>query len=98
METLLWIFLIGVIFFAWRVRVAVNEIAQTNEMVKQALISKFIVLSLETNEQGVFAYRFKSGEFLAHGIDFEKMRENFKARFPDKTGLIISADGDHKEI
>lgn len=98
MDTLLWILLISAIFFIWRVKVAVNEIAQTNEMVKQALVSKFIVISLESNEQGVFAYRFKSGEFLAHGIDFEKMKENFKARFPDKTGLIVSADGDHKEI
>lgn len=98
METLFWIFLIGVIFFAWRVRVAVKEITRANEIVKQVLVSKYIVMSLDSNDQGVFAYRFKSGEFLAHGIDFEKMRENFKARFPDKTGLIVSADGNHKEI
>jgi hypothetical protein len=99
LELLLWLMLFGAIFFAWRVRVATQEMNAAGELVKQALASKFIVMTVEETNEGVFAYRFKSGDFLAHGSTFEVMKENFKSRFPEKTGLIISKDGqDFKEV
>jgi hypothetical protein len=97
-EFVLWVLVGFAIFVAWRVTQATNEMTVSRELINQVMAQKFIVMRLEENEYGVFAYRFKTGEFLAQGQNFDEMAENFKTRFPDKTGLIAHPEGYEKEI
>jgi len=92
-------FMIGFfVFVAWRVIQASNEMALSRDIINRALVQKYIVVRLEENEDGVFAYRFKDMEFLAQGRTFDEMAKNFKQRFPDKTGLVAYPPGLDKEI
>lgn len=80
-------FLVG--FLVWRVMSAYREMQQTREEIHAEVIRMFIVMTVEHNQDGVFAYNAKSGEFLAHGQTFKEMTENFKSRFPNKKGLVV---------
>jgi len=93
-----WIIAGLALFIAWRILAGLRAMDQSQqELIKKALADKFMVITIEENEDGFFAYHIR-GEFLAHGITYEKMTENFRARFPGKTGLIAGPNATAKEI
>lgn len=71
-----------------------QERESIKETIEQTLKNSVIMMRLETNEDGVFAYRIGNDEFLAHGETYDKMIENLLARFPGKTALIDKGDVD----
>ena len=85
-ELLIWALLL---FLIWRVMSAYQEMQRSREEIHEEVKRLLVIMTVEQNQDGVFAYSAKSGEFLAHGQTFKQMVENFKFRCPGKRGLII---------
>lgn len=98
MDLMLWFLLALFVFVTWRVTQAAKEMAASEKTIMQALVNKVVIIRLEQNDLGVFAYGLRDGEFLAHGLTYEDMVQNFKLRFPNKTGIIVGKPGEEKEI
>ena len=52
--------------------------------------NKFIWVTIERNETGVFGYDIKNGSFIAWGQTLDEFREKFVQKFPDQPGLIVT--------
>lgn len=88
-------------YFVFRLLVAIaaliwlkNNKEELQQEIEKTVKENVIMMRLETNEDGVFAYRLNSGEFLAHGITYDMMIENLLARFPGKTALVPKDQAD----
>lgn len=85
-ELLIWALML---FLVWRVMTAYREMQQSREQIHEEIKRLLVVMTVEHNQDGVFAYSARNGEFIAHGQTFKEMVENFKSRFPGKKGLVI---------
>jgi len=92
-----WLIIILGLVVIWRILAARRTMRQQEEIIQEEIKKILVIMSVEHNQDGVFAYNAKSGEFLAHGQTFTEMTENFKSRFPHKKGLIV-ANGTIEEV
>ncbi len=77
------------LFLIWRIMSAYQEMQRSQEEIHEEVKRLLVIMTVEQNQDGVFAYSVKNGEFLAHGETFKQMVENFKFRFPGKRGVIL---------
>lgn len=97
MEELFIGFLIGILtmalivrFIAWSTE---RKLKQMMETLVENIESTRIYLKIEKHDDGsLIAYNSVNNEFIAQGKTFEELAEAFKARFPDKTGVIGKDD------
>lgn len=74
----------------FEIKVSIEGLKEQRHQIIRTLANNVIMMRLETNEHGVFAYKMDSDEFLAHGATYDKMLENLMTRFPGRTAMVSS--------
>ena len=92
MEVVFWIVGLVVGTLIYQVVRAFIAIHQEREQEKiDSILDRLVVMRIETDTQGFFAYDARTEKFLVQGATLNDLIRNFQDRYPNKTGLIFDS-------
>lgn len=92
MDIIFWIagFILGTLIYqVVKATIAIRREREQEQI--DSVLARIVVMRIENDAQGFFAYDTRTDEFLAQGSTLAELIKNFQSLYPNKTGLIIDS-------